>query len=133
MNIKRCLGCMRCMIILKNSEHIRVQKDDMNKIYPKIMEADVLVFVSPMYWWGITGELKLAIDRFQTITRHAGVDYLGRKFTALFMICRGGGAQAARMWYAARSQVVGCRDLEYVFGIEKQNVEEARQLETSIK
>ena len=82
---------------------------------------------------GITGELKLATDRFQAITRHAGADHLSRKSTALLMICRDGGAQAAQMWYAARSQVVGCRDLGYVFGVEKQNVEEVRQLGTSMK
>lgn len=55
MNIKRCLGCMRCMTIPKDSEHICVQKDDMDKNYSKIMEADVLVFASPMYWWGNHG------------------------------------------------------------------------------
>ncbi|WP_390889669.1 hypothetical protein [Pseudoramibacter alactolyticus] len=55
MNIKGCLGCMRCMTIPKDSEHICVQKDDMDKNYSKIMEADVLVFASPMYWWGNHG------------------------------------------------------------------------------
>lgn len=82
---------------------------------------------------GITGELKLATDRFQAITRYAGVDYLSRKSTALLMICRDGGAQTAQMWYAEWSQVVGCRGLGYVFGVEKQNVEEVRQLGTSMK
>ena len=29
----------------------------------KILEQDVLVFASPVYWWDITGTLKTAIDR----------------------------------------------------------------------
>lgn len=60
MNIKGCLGC--CMGG-KNADSPCVQKDDMQKIYPVYREADVLVLASPMYYWGISGQLKCAFDR----------------------------------------------------------------------
>ena len=40
-----------------------VQKDDMTQIYPAYRNADVVVLASPMYYWGISGQLKSAFDR----------------------------------------------------------------------
>ena len=121
------------MTLPKDSEHICVQKDDMDTVYPAIMDADVIVFASPMYWWGITGQLKLAIDRLQAITGHAGLEHLSRKSTALLMTYRGGGAQAALNWYAVFRQIVGCRDLGAVIGFEDRNLREAYELGKTIR
>ena len=44
MDIHGCLGCMRCMTLPKDSEHICVQKDDMDSVYPAVMDADIIVF-----------------------------------------------------------------------------------------
>ena len=60
MNIKGCLGCCRGG---KNADSPCVQNDDMQKIYPAYRDADVLVLASPMYYWGISGQLKCAFDR----------------------------------------------------------------------
>lgn len=132
MNIHGCLGCMKCMTKAKDDLHICVQVDDMEKIYPAVMDADVLVFASPMYWWGITGQLKLAVDRLEAIVGHAGLEYLSRKSTVLLMTFKGGGVQAALNWYAVFSQIAGCRDLGTVIGFEKQKIAQARQLGASI-
>ena len=35
----------------------------MAKIYPVYQEADLVVFASPLYYWGFSGQLKCAIDR----------------------------------------------------------------------
>ena len=35
----------------------------MEKIYPAYRNADVVVLASPMYYWGISGQLKCAFDR----------------------------------------------------------------------
>jgi multimeric flavodoxin WrbA len=40
-----------------------VIKDDMQKIYPKLVEADAIVYASPIYWFTLSAQLKLAIDR----------------------------------------------------------------------
>lgn len=60
MNIRGCLGCCNGG---KDAESPCVQKDDMQKIYPVYQEADVVVLASPMYYWGISGQLKCAFDR----------------------------------------------------------------------
>lgn len=39
------------------------QKDDMQMLLPKIKEADVIVWASPVYYAGITGPLKILMDR----------------------------------------------------------------------
>jgi multimeric flavodoxin WrbA len=33
-------------------------------IYPKIIEADVIIFGTPVYWYGPTALMKAFIDRF---------------------------------------------------------------------
>lgn len=60
MNIHGCLGCCNGG---KDEASPCVQKDDMMKIYPVYREADIVVLASPMYYWGISGQLKMAFDR----------------------------------------------------------------------
>lgn len=60
MDIHGCLGCCKGG---KDPQNPCVQKDDMSRIYPAYQEADVLVLASPMYYWGISGQLKCAFDR----------------------------------------------------------------------
>lgn len=58
-NIKFCLGCMSCQ---KNGGRC-VQKDDMEEILPKMVEADVLVMATPIYFYSLNAQLKVLIDR----------------------------------------------------------------------
>lgn len=132
MNIHGCLGCMRCQTLPKDTPHICVQKDDMDHIYKDIIDADVLVFASPMYWWGITGQLKIAVDRLQAVIGHAGLENIGRKSTVLLMSYRGGGAQAAYSWYSVFKLVIGCNDLGVIIGFEDQKQDDAYKLGVSI-
>jgi len=60
MNIHPCLGCCKGG---KEPASPCVQKDDMLKIYPHYVEADLVVLASPMYYWSISGQLKTAFDR----------------------------------------------------------------------
>lgn len=61
-------GCKGCLCGGKNTDSPCVQKDDMEKIYPEYRTCDLLVLASPMYYWGITGQLKCAIDRLFAVT-----------------------------------------------------------------
>lgn len=36
----------------------------MDRIRPKILEADMLVFATPLYYYGMSAQLKVLIDRF---------------------------------------------------------------------
>ena len=60
MEIRGCLGCFGGG---KDPLSPCVQKDDMQKIYPTYKDADIVVLASPMYYWGISGQLKCAFDR----------------------------------------------------------------------
>lgn len=60
MKIHGCLGCCNGG---KSVESPCVQKDDMTQIYPVYEKADIVVLASPMYYWGISGQLKCAFDR----------------------------------------------------------------------
>lgn len=42
-------------------------KDDFEKVRERIIPADVAVFATPMYYFGISAQLKAVIDRFYAI------------------------------------------------------------------
>jgi len=44
-----------------------VIRDDMDALYPKLLEADGIVVASPMFFYGITAQLKALIDRCQAL------------------------------------------------------------------
>lgn len=57
--IHPCIGCLQC-----GYEGPCVQKDDVNQIRSIILEADMLAFVTPLYYYGMSAQLKTLIDRF---------------------------------------------------------------------
>lgn len=61
-DIKYCTGCLRCNLIKRCS----VADDDWPDLSRKILEADVLVFASPIYFHYTTAALKKIIDRFRS-------------------------------------------------------------------
>jgi multimeric flavodoxin WrbA len=44
-----------------------VIRDDMDDIYPKLEAADVVIVASPMFFYGLTGQVKALIDRCQAL------------------------------------------------------------------
>lgn len=59
--ISPCIDCRRC----KTKDYECAIKDGMTEIYPKMEQADVLLFGTPVYWYGPTGKMKLLIDRMR--------------------------------------------------------------------
>jgi multimeric flavodoxin WrbA len=60
-NLKGCLGCAKCKE--KPDEIGCIQKDDIPDILGKMVKAQAVVFASPLYFWGVTSQLKAVIDR----------------------------------------------------------------------
>ena len=60
-NIKGCLACEYCHT---KGNGVCIQKDDMQEVYRLLAETEMLVIASPIYYHGISGQLKCAIDRF---------------------------------------------------------------------
>lgn len=61
-NISPCTGCVSC-----GYNGPCAQKDDMEQIRTVILDADMLVFVTPLYYYGMSAQLKTLIDRFCAI------------------------------------------------------------------
>jgi multimeric flavodoxin WrbA len=60
LDINPCTGEFHCWVKHPGECY---QKDDMQRLYPKLREADILVFATPLYVDGITGPLKNLLDR----------------------------------------------------------------------
>jgi multimeric flavodoxin WrbA len=59
--IKGCLGCAKCR---ENPDEIAcVQKDDAIDIMEQMISSDVVLFASPIYFWGFSAQIKALIDR----------------------------------------------------------------------
>ncbi len=63
MNIHPCLGCEHC-----GMNGPCAQKDDMGKIRDALLGADLAAFVSPVYYFGLSAQMKMVIDRFYSYT-----------------------------------------------------------------
>ena len=57
-NISDCIGCHQCMKGPTCSFN-----DDMGNIRGKIHETNLLILASPVYWCGVTGLMKIFLDR----------------------------------------------------------------------
>jgi multimeric flavodoxin WrbA len=64
--VNPCMGCNACF---KNEANACVQNDDMSLIYGKMSRADMLVIASPVYFYGLSAQLKAVIDRFHNPIR----------------------------------------------------------------
>ena len=58
LHIAPCKGCKSCQCY-KGC----IDQDDTNPTIDKIAAADVILFATPVYWWGMSAQLKLIIDK----------------------------------------------------------------------
>jgi multimeric flavodoxin WrbA len=57
--INFCLGCLAC----QSNGGVCAQNDDMAEILDKMIQADVLVMATPIYFYNMNAQLKVLIDR----------------------------------------------------------------------
>jgi multimeric flavodoxin WrbA len=62
LEIRGCLGCGHC-----DKTGTCVQKDDMQQVYPLLEQAQGIVVASPVYFYSVTAQLKLLVDRTQAL------------------------------------------------------------------
>lgn len=58
LQIAPCKGCGACQCL-----NGCVDQDDTNSTIDKIADADMILFATPVYWWGMSAQLKLIIDK----------------------------------------------------------------------
>lgn len=61
-HVEPCRACNRC-----GMNGTCIFNDDFLELRPKLIEADMVVFASPMYYFGISAQMKRVIDRFYAI------------------------------------------------------------------
>ena len=137
-------GCKGCLCGGKNPDSPCVQKDDMGKIYPAYRGADVVVFAGPMYYWGITGQLKVALDRLFAVTESDTNWSTPKKNTILLMAFEGNSEANAKPvidWYKSLVGFLDWQDLGIIIAggnlrigdiKGKPEIEKARRLGASI-
>ena len=59
------MPCKECLACYQNGNCILL--DDMSKIYPKLLEADIIILASPIFFYGVTAWAKGLIDRCQAL------------------------------------------------------------------
>lgn len=77
-------GCHACETCYKKGRPCSFD-DDFNKVAPAILEADVVVFSMPVYWYSIPAQIKAVIDKLFSFVV-GGKDISGKK-CALMACC----------------------------------------------
>ena len=77
-------GCHACETCFKTGKACSFD-DDFNQIAPAILDADVLVFTMPVYWYSIPAQIKGVIDRIYSLVV-GGKDIAGKE-CALIACC----------------------------------------------
>ncbi len=62
-----CIGCLKCKDNL--TEPGCVQKDDGSNIIDRMVESDMVIYASPLYYWGFSAQMKALIDRCHCLYR----------------------------------------------------------------
>ncbi len=62
-DVHPCIACEKC----HSGVSACVFRDDFDELRDEIIEADAIVFLSPIYYYGMTAQIKTVIDRFYGI------------------------------------------------------------------
>lgn len=81
LKIAPCTACEGCH---KPKAKGCVIRDDMRQLYPKMKAADALVFASPIYWFTVSAQMKLAMDRCYALIGPKGHAFKGKKMGLAF-------------------------------------------------
>jgi len=78
MHIRPCDACDTCQ-----ETGVCVLMDDMQTLYPKLREAEAILIASPIYWFTISAQTKLFIDRWYALESTQGNALKGKQFGIL--------------------------------------------------
>lgn len=90
LTVNPCMECREC----DSGKGCRQHNDDMTAIYRKIREVDAIVMASPIFFMGVTAQMKAMIDRCQCFwieryLQHIRVYDGRRRPKGLFVSCAG--------------------------------------------
>jgi len=136
-------GCKGCFGGHSSKECPCVQRDDMMLIYPAIKECNVIVLATPLYYWNMSGQIRIAIDRLFALEEGDGNFLRGNgRASALLMAAEGNGFDDVVLYYDHLMEHLRWENLGYVLAgsngdvgdIEgKAELQQAYELGASIK
>jgi multimeric flavodoxin WrbA len=98
-------------------------EDDMQGLFTRFIEADMVAFATPIYWWSISAQLKLFIDRLYGLDAEAHPEFFRGKKAVLLLTHQeqepcSGAELAARMFQeiAGYTEMTIVGDLRYSSG-----------------
>ncbi len=74
--IRPCRACDSCQ---RNRNYACVQVDDMAALYAELREAGALLVASPVYWFTMSAQTKLFMDRLYAFVGPAGHGLAGKR------------------------------------------------------
>lgn len=93
-------GCKGCFGGHSSQECPCVQKDDMTQIYPAVKACDVIVLATPLYYWNMSGQIRMAVDRLFALEEGDGNLLRGHgRASALLMAAEGNGFDDVLTYY----------------------------------
>ena len=76
LKISPCRGCDTCQ---KHDSKGCAIKDEMQEIYPKLIKADAWVIASPVYWFTMSAQTKIFMDRCYALPAYAKNPFAGKR------------------------------------------------------
>ncbi|MCK5182002.1 MAG: flavodoxin family protein [Dehalococcoidia bacterium] len=76
LKISPCRGCDTCQ---KHDSKGCTIKDDMQEIYRKLIKADAWVIASPVYWFTMSAQTKIFMDRCYALPAYAKNPFAGKR------------------------------------------------------
>ncbi len=80
MDIHPCDACDACQ---SEPYHGCIVDDEMQILYPKLLDADAIVIASPVYWFTVSAQTKLFMDRCYALVDRDGYALRGKRFAVV--------------------------------------------------
>lgn len=77
--------CKFCNWCIKNNALSCIQKDDMIDLYPKLLESDGIILAGPIFWFTISAQMKLFIDRLYALHGKDGFALTKKKIGSILV------------------------------------------------
>jgi multimeric flavodoxin WrbA len=76
LKISPCRGCNTCQ---KDDSQGCAIKDGMQEIYPKLIKADAWIIASPVYWFTMSAQTKIFMDRCYGLLAYGENPFAGKR------------------------------------------------------
>lgn len=94
-----------------------MQKDDVEEIRKKILSADMMVFVTPLYYYGMSAQLKTLVDRFCAFNSSIQRKHMKSALLAVAWNSDGWTFEALTSHYKTLVRYLNLTDMGMVLGI----------------